>query len=105
MVLCQDTDYILLDEPLNNLDVKHAVAMMKLFRHVADSFGKTIVLVLHDINFASVYSDRIIAMRDGRVAHIGAPEEVITPGVIREIYDLDTTIQDIDGKRIVHFYG
>jgi iron complex transport system ATP-binding protein len=105
MVLCQDTDYILLDEPLNNLDIKHAVAMMKLFRHVADAFGKTIVLVLHDINFASCYSDRIIAMRDGKVARLGPPDEIITSDVLREVYDLDTTIQTVDGKRIVHYFG
>lgn len=65
MVLCQDTEYVLLDEPLNNLDMKHAVIMMKLLRRAADELGKTIILVIHDINFASVYSDHIIAMRAG----------------------------------------
>lgn len=105
MVLCQDTDYILLDEPLNNLDIKHAVQMMKLFRHTADAFGKTVVLVLHDINFASCYSDRIVAMRDGRVIHTGTPEEIITTDVIRDVYGLDTMIQEVAGRRIVHYYG
>lgn len=105
MVLCQDTDYILLDEPLNNLDIKHAVAMMKLFRRIADSFGKTIVVVLHDINFASVYSDHILAMRDGRVIHAGPPEKVITSAVIRDVYGLDTTVHETGGKRIVYYYG
>src|SRR5690625_7287715 len=65
MVLAQDTEYILLDEPLNNLDMKHAVAMMRMLRRAADELGKTIVIVLHDLNFASVYADRIIAMRNG----------------------------------------
>ncbi|SFU11633.1 ABC transporter [Mesorhizobium sp. YR577] len=59
MVLCQDTDFMLLDEPLNNLDMKHAVSMMKLLRRAVDELGKTVVLVLHDINFASCYSDHI----------------------------------------------
>lgn len=104
MVLCQDTDYILLDEPLNNLDIKHAVAMMKLFRRTADAFGKTFVMVLHDINFASCYSDRIVAMRGGRVVHAGAPEDVITTEVIREVYGLDTVVQEAGGRRIVHYY-
>lgn len=104
MVLCQDTDYILLDEPLNNLDIKHAVALMKLFRRTADDMGKTFVIVLHDINFASCYSDRIIAMRAGRVVRHGPPAEIITPPVIAEVYGLDTTVQDIAGKPIVHYY-
>jgi iron complex transport system ATP-binding protein len=53
MVLCQDTDYLLLDEPLNNLDMKHASSMMKMLRKAADELNKTVVVVLHDINFAS----------------------------------------------------
>lgn len=104
MVLCQDTDYILLDEPLNNLDIKHAVALMKLFRRTADEMGKTFVMVLHDINFASCYSDRIIAMRAGKVVRHGPPEAIITPPVIAEVYGLETTVQTVGGKPIVHYY-
>ncbi len=104
MVLCQDTDYVLLDEPLNNLDVKHAVAMMKLFRRTADEFRKTIILVLHDINFASCYSDRIVAMRNGRIAHQGPPEDIITPHVIRDVYGVEADIHEIDGKRVALYF-
>ncbi|AWJ92150.1 iron ABC transporter ATP-binding protein (plasmid) [Azospirillum baldaniorum] len=104
MVLCQDTEYILLDEPLNNLDVKHAVAMMKLFRRTADEFGKTVVLVLHDINFASCYSDRIVAMRDGRVVHQGPPEAIITPDVIRDVYGVEAQVMENAGQRIALYY-
>lgn len=104
MVLCQDTEYILLDEPLNNLDVKHAVAMMKLFRRTADEFGKTVVLVLHDINFASCYSDRIVAMRDGRVVHQGPPEAIITPEVIRDVYGVEAQVMEAGGQRIALYY-
>lgn len=63
MVLCQDTPYILLDEPLNNLDMAHAVSMMKLLRRLVNERRKTVVVVLHDINFASCYADHIIAMK------------------------------------------
>src|SRR5690606_2693720 len=63
MVIAQDTDYILLDEPLNNLDMKHAVQIMKTLRKLVDERGKTVVLVIHDINFASVYSDYIVALK------------------------------------------
>src|SRR5699024_3004589 len=65
MVLCQDTDYVLLDEPLNSLDMKNSVDIMRILRRAADELGKTVVVVLHDINFASCYSDLIIGMRNG----------------------------------------
>lgn len=63
MVVAQNTDYILLDEPLNNLDMKHSVQIMQLLQQLVADLKKTIVLVVHDINFASCYSDYIVAMR------------------------------------------
>lgn len=59
MILVQETEYILLDEPLNNLDIARSVQMMKYLREIADQLNKTIILVLHDINFATKYSDKI----------------------------------------------
>ena len=104
MVLCQDTDYALFDEPLNNLDMRHASAMMRLLRRAADQFGKTIVLVLHDINFASVYSDTIVAMRDGEVAFQGTPDEIMREDVLTDIFETNMTIHAIEGRRIAVFY-
>ncbi|WP_230533539.1 iron ABC transporter ATP-binding protein [Microvirga roseola] len=104
MVLCQDTDYVLFDEPLNNLDMKHAVGMMKLLRRAADDLGKTVVLVLHDLNFASCYSDYMVAMRDGAVIHHGPPDAIMTTQVIRDVYDMDVEIQEIQGRKISIYY-
>lgn len=104
MVLCQDTDYVLMDEPLNNLDMRHAAGMMKLIRRVVDDFGKTFVLVLHDINFASIYSDRIVAMRAGAVITQGSPSEILDTRVLRQIFEIDIPVHDIDGQRIGLFY-
>lgn len=104
MVLCQSTDYVLLDEPLNNLDMKSAVGIMKLVRRIADELGKTFVLVMHDINFASIYSDRIIAMRDGAVAHQGTPDEIVRSDVLREIFDIDISIHEVEGHRMGFYY-
>lgn len=67
MVIAQDTDYVLLDEPTNNLDIYHAVNMMKIVRRLCDELGKTVVLVLHEINYAAFYSDYICAFVDGRI--------------------------------------
>lgn len=105
MVLCQNTDYLLLDEPLNNLDMKHAVGMMQMMRRTADELGKTIVLVLHDINFASCYSNHIIAMKDAKVAFQGTPEEIIRNDVLYDIYDIEIDVQVIKDQRIAVYYG
>src|SRR5699024_6453463 len=71
MIVAQDTDYILLDEPLNNLDMKYSVQIMTTLRRLADELKKTIIVVLHDINFASHYSDYIAALKDGNIKYYG----------------------------------
>lgn len=105
MVLCQDTDYVMLDEPLNNLDMKHARNMMRLIRSAADELGKTVVLVLHDINFASWYSDHIVAMKTGRVVQAAPVADIMQPQVLSSIYDMEIEVQEMDGKRIGLFYA
>lgn len=104
MVIAQNTDYILLDEPLNNLDMKHSVQIMKVLRKLADELGKTVVIVIHDINFASCYSDYIVALKDGRIVKEGTTDEIIDPVVLREIYDMDIPVQMIDGNKICVYF-
>lgn len=104
MVLCQDTEYVLLDEPLNNLDMKHAVIMMKLLRRAADELGKTIILVIHDINFASVYSDYIVALRNGRLSYHGKPEDIMKSEIIEDIFDTPVEIKQVDNQFIALYY-
>ncbi|WP_428944765.1 ABC transporter ATP-binding protein [Pantoea sp. FN060301] len=104
MVLCQDTQYVLLDEPLNNLDIKHSVAMMKQLRRAADELNKTIVLVIHDINFASAYSDHIIAMKGGEILYRGAPAEIMMPEKIEHIFDTQVAIEQVNGCYIAVYY-
>ncbi|WP_142827334.1 iron ABC transporter ATP-binding protein [Planococcus soli] len=105
MVIAQDTDYILLDEPLNNLDMKHSVQIMKILRRLVDDLGKTVVIVLHDINFASVYSDRIVALKNGRVVKDGTTEEIIQSAALKEIYDMDIPIQQMNDCRICVYFN
>ena len=95
MVLCQDTEFVLLDEPLNNLDMRHSVLMMKRLRRAATELRRTIVIVLHDVNFASHYADYICAVKDGAVAEFGPCHEVITGPVLSSVFD--TPVQVIDG--------
>ncbi|WNS75810.1 ABC transporter ATP-binding protein [Bacillus sp. DTU_2020_1000418_1_SI_GHA_SEK_038] len=105
MVIAQDTDYILLDEPLNNLDMKHSVQIMKILRRLVDELGKTVVIVLHDINFASVYSDRIVALKDGKVVKNGPTNEIIQSDSLKEIYDMDIPIKKINDCRICVYFS
>lgn len=106
MVLAQDTEYVLLDEPLNNLDMKHAVQIMRITRSLANDLGKTVVLVLHDVNFASAYSDHIVALKDGRVAAAGTPDELIRSDVLGDIYEMQIPIETVGGCRVcIYFTG
>ncbi len=95
MVLCQETDYVLLDEPLNNLDISHSVEMMQHLHSAAREFGRTIVIVLHDINFAARYADYICAAKDGQVFAFGTVEEIMRDDLLTEIFN--TPVQVIDG--------
>lgn len=95
MVLCQETDYVLLDEPLNNLDISHSVEMMKHLEHAAEEFGRTIIVVLHDINFAARYADYIIAIKHGKLEKMGTPDEIMQDDILSEIFN--TQIQVIEG--------
>jgi iron complex transport system ATP-binding protein len=104
MVIAQDTDYIFLDEPLNNLDMKHSVEMMKLLRRLVDESGKAVVIVLHDINFASCYSDHIVAMEGGLVVKEGPGEVVIQESVLSDLYKLNFEIQNVRDNRICVYY-
>jgi len=105
MVLCQDTDYVLLDEPLNNLDMKHASGMMRTLHRATRELHKTVVLVLHDINFAAWYADHIVAMRDGKVWGCGTVDDIIQADTLRQIYDMDISIHPVGERRIVLFYA
>lgn len=104
MVIAQDTDYVLLDEPTNNLDIYHATNMMRTVRRLCDELGKTVILVLHEINYAAFYSDYICAFKNGRIAKFGSVEEVMTKDVLASIYDVDFEILEIEGKPLSIYY-
>ena len=104
MVIAQDTEYVLLDEPTNNLDIYHATNMMKIVRRLCDELGKTVILVLHEINYAAFYSDYICAFVDGRIAKFGTVKEVMTQETLSEIYKVDFEILEIAGKPLSIYY-
>ncbi|PRD47791.1 iron ABC transporter ATP-binding protein [Sphingobacterium haloxyli] len=105
MVVAQDTEYILLDEPLNNLDMKHSVQIMKILRRLADELGKTIIMVLHDINFASHYSDYIIALKDGGIKYHDRTEKIIDENILKDVFDIDFVISESGSKKVCNYFN
>ncbi len=92
MALAQETPLLLLDEPTTFLDLSHQIEVLDLLKELNQDTGQTVVLVLHDLNLASRYSDHLIAMADGRIAAEGPPQSVITESIVREVFGLEATI-------------
>lgn len=103
LALAQDTPYLLLDEPTSNLDIYFQYEILELVKKLCKEHGLTIVMVLHDINQAIQYSDRIIAMKDGKILANGKPEDIITSKLIQDVYGVHVIVkEDSDvGKYIV----
>ncbi len=105
MIIAQDTEYVFLDEPLNNLDMHHCVKIMKNVKKLAVERNKTIIIVIHDINFVSLYADHIIAMKNGKIIKNSKKEEIIKEPILKEIYGMDIKVKNIDGENICLYYS
>lgn len=101
MVVCQDTPFILLDEPLNNLDMYHAGKLMRELKRLTDEQQKTVVIVLHDINQAAQFADTVVMMKDGQVVSQGSPTEVLTKQSIKNLFHVDVTVLTHNGRPVI----
>ena len=103
MALAQQTDLLLLDEPTTYLDLSHQLDVLDLVQTLNREHGRTIAMVLHDLNLAARYSDQIVAMRDGVIVAQGSPADVVTPDLLRRVFGLDSrVIEDpVTGKPLV----
>lgn len=101
MALAQNTKILFLDEPTTYLDIRYQLQILKLIRRLNREFGITIVMVLHDINQSLYCSDEIVTMKEGKIIAQGNPEDVITTELVREVYDVDLTIQYTDGNPFI----
>ncbi|MEU0501172.1 ABC transporter ATP-binding protein [Nocardia sp. NPDC005998] len=103
MALAQGTDILLLDEPTTYLDLAHSVEVLDLVDRLHDEHGRTVVMVLHDLNLAIRYSDRLIVMRDGRIVAQGAPADIINVALLREVFDLDASVLEdpVSGRPMI----
>lgn len=101
MIVCQDTPYLLLDEPLNNLDMYHAGRLMRELRTLSHSQQKTVVIVLHDINQAAQFADTVVTMKAGEVTAVGRPADVITQETMKDLYNVDVTVLNHQGRPVI----
>ncbi|WP_201571047.1 iron ABC transporter ATP-binding protein [Psychrobacter nivimaris] len=101
MIVCQDTPYLLLDEPLNNLDMYHAGRLMRELRQLSHNQQKTVVIVLHDINQAAQFADTVVTMKAGEVTAIGCPADVITKETMKDLYNVDVTVLSHQGRPVI----
>jgi iron complex transport system ATP-binding protein len=101
MIVCQDTPYLLLDEPLNNLDMYHAGRLMRELRELSCSQQKTVVIVLHDINQAAQFADTVVMMKTGQVMAVGQPVDVITKDTMKDLYNVDVTVLNHQGRPVI----
>ncbi|WP_330254692.1 ABC transporter ATP-binding protein [Nocardia sp. NBC_00565] len=103
MALAQGTDILLLDEPTTYLDLAHSIEVLDLVDRLHCDLGRTVVMVLHDLNLAIRYSDQLIVMRDGRIVAQGAPTDIINVALLREVFDLDASVLEdpVSGRPMI----
>jgi iron complex transport system ATP-binding protein len=92
MTLAQEAEVMLLDEPTTYLDMAHQVGVLELLRRLNREEGRTVVMVLHDLNQAARYSDELLAIRGGRLVAAGPPAEVVTAETVRAVFGLDVLV-------------
>ena len=92
MALAQGTDLLLLDEPTTFLDLAHQVDVLDLVERLHSETGRTVVMVLHDLNLAARYAQRLVAMKDGAIAAQGAPADVLTEELLAEVFELEARV-------------
>ena len=101
MALAQNTKILFLDEPTTYLDIRYQLEILQLVRKLNEQYGLTIIMVLHDINQAIHYSDRIIGLKDGKVGMEGPPGKVITSQSIHQLYGVKLPVVTIGGEKFV----
>lgn len=101
MALAQNTKILFLDEPTTYLDIRYQIEILELVKKLNREYGITIVMVLHDINQAIAFSDRVVGLKDGHVTVDGVPEEVINPDSIQELYGIRLEVTKVEGQIFV----
>nr|WP_323781746.1 ABC transporter ATP-binding protein [Amylibacter sp.] len=98
LTVAQQTPILILDEPTTYLDLPHQIEILRMVRKLNAETGKTVIMVLHDINLASHYADRIIALKNGTVAFDGTPQEVVSAANLSALFDTDLQVRQDAGQ-------
>ncbi|MCP2275751.1 iron complex transport system ATP-binding protein [Nocardia amikacinitolerans] len=103
MALAQGTDILLLDEPTTYLDLAHSLEVLDLVDRLHDDLGRTVVMVLHDLNLAIRYSDQLVVMHAGRIVAQGAPADIVTAALLKEVFGLDASVLEdpVSGRPMI----
>lgn len=97
MMIAQNTEIVFMDEPVTFLDINYQLELMNLIKKM-QSDGKTIVMVIHDLNLAMTYSDRIMAMKNGRLLYMGTPKEMYEKNVFSDLFSIETHYSESDNQ-------
>ncbi|SMC82251.1 ABC transporter ATP-binding protein [Primorskyibacter flagellatus] len=104
MGVVQDTDWVLLDEPLNNLDMYHAkelTAGLHAMSRPGTERSRSIVMVVHEINYVAAWADHIVALKDGALVFSGPPDQVLTEPILSDLFGMPIRVVSIDGKPVI----
>ena len=103
--LAQEPELLMLDEPTSNLDIYHQISTMRLLRDIAHRRGIIVLVICHDLNVASRFSDRMIMFSQGRIYADGTPEQVITPETIHNVYRVNADVTTVQNRPYVIYYA
>ncbi len=103
--LAQEPKILLLDEPTSSLDIYHQIHVMRMLRDITAEWGIIVMVICHDLNIASRFSDRIIMLAEGGVYVDGTPEEVMTPETVKRVYGVRADVAPVDGRPYVIFHA
>ncbi|WP_068118934.1 iron ABC transporter ATP-binding protein [Tropicimonas marinistellae] len=104
MGFAQGTDWLLLDEPLNNLDMFHARALMaRVHAQTRPSLDRprSVVMVVHEINYAAGWADHIVALKDGQVSASGSPKDILTPATLSALFGMEIRVEQVEGRPLI----
>ncbi|NEW65181.1 ATP-binding cassette domain-containing protein [Facklamia sp. 253] len=104
MIMAQDTEFILLDEPLNNLDISQTIHLMNLLKKLVAQYDKRIVMIVHDINIAAQFADYVVAMKEGKICAQGGVSQMMTPEILEPLYNIKVERIEHNGFPIINFY-
>lgn len=101
MAFAQATDWLLLDEPLNNLDMYHARSLMQELHSMCHKRGKSIVMIIHEVNYAAAWADHVVGLKQGKVILTGSPSETLTQQGMKNLYGMDVEVKIQGGKPLI----